>query len=203
MPIRSILFTCLVLALTGCGAPMVRSKAPAPPSIEQSQVIFLRNNSFFGGGVNGTVYDATDPQSKLIGTLAKGTNLAYTTTPGHHLFMIVSEAADFLEADLAAGKVYYAQGIVRMGALYGRFSLWPAYSNTYTRRTLSDKDLSDLLKNNAWMELTPASAQWFEQNRESIEDKRQRYWAVWQSKRPEDIDQRTLHPNDGVEPGSK
>lgn len=201
MALRKILFAALLLTLAGCAAPTMHAKGPpAPPPADQAQVIFLRDNSFYGGGVDGTIFDTTTEETRIIGSLSRGTSFAYNTTPGRHVFMVIQENADFMEADLAPGKIYYAQGLVRMGFVTGRFSLWPARSNTYTRRTLSDKELADILKSTTWTELSPDATRWFEQNHESIEQKRQSYWQKWQGKDPADIDQRTLHPNDGVDP---
>jgi len=122
----------LVLSVlsTGCASTKMVDSAsqtiqPAPS--DQAQVVFLRVSSF-GGAIQSTVFDATEAESQFIGILSAGKKLSYLTSPGKRKFMVVSEAADFLEADLLPGKTYYAMVTPRMGAWKARFSLYPIRS---------------------------------------------------------------------------
>lgn len=58
--------------------------------------------SNYGGAIQVTVFDDT----RYIATVSADTHVAYQAEPGKHTFMVVSEAADFMNADLTAGKTY-------------------------------------------------------------------------------------------------
>lgn len=53
------------------------------------------------------------------------TKVAYHTEPGEHMFMVIAESADFMQATLEAGKTYYAQIVPRPGVWKARFSFRP------------------------------------------------------------------------------
>jgi hypothetical protein len=98
------------LLLAGCASnPMapVADQAVQAPSPDMAQVVFMRD-AYTGKAIVSSLYDVTDGQTRFIGVMANGTKIAHPTTPGKHTFMVVSEAADFMEADLVAGKTYYA-----------------------------------------------------------------------------------------------
>jgi hypothetical protein len=83
-------------------------------------VYFVRPSSF-GGAVQAPVFD----DETYIGTVSANTHVAYQAAPGHHMFMIVGENADFMEATLLPGKIYYAEVMARFGVMKARFSLRP------------------------------------------------------------------------------
>src|SRR2546427_9977542 len=65
------------------------------PEPNRALVMFLRPGRY-GGAIQAAVYDG----ESLIGISSSGTAIPYQAAPGRHLFMVVSEAADFLDADL-------------------------------------------------------------------------------------------------------
>jgi len=186
--------------LGGCaGSPMQVSPTQTLPAAgpESAQVVFMRS-SFVGKMIDASLYDVTGGQTKFIGIMANGSKVNYPTTPGKHTFMVVSEAADFLEADLAPGKTYYSLVTPRMGAWKARFSLWPISTDPKAEYTSTGKDFASWVKDTELVGNSPRSLAWFENNKSSVEEKRAEYWKVWQQKSAEDLAKRTLHPQDGL-----
>ena len=106
------------LLLTGCaGNPMTPVADQTLPAAapDMAQVVFMRD-AFTGKAITSSLYEVTDGKTRFIGVMANGTKIAHPVTAGKHTFMVVSEAADFMEADLVAGKTYYpgntAYGVV-------------------------------------------------------------------------------------------
>ncbi len=199
MRIKTGLALIAVLLLSGCASSKMlvsETQQLAPPTSEMAQVVFLRASSF-GGAIQATVFDVSSDEPEFIGISSSKTKLAYTVEPGKHVFMVVSEAADFLEAELDGGKTYYAMITPRMGAWKARFSLHPVRASSGEFQHTSDK-FQKWLSNSKFVENTPESKAWFQENKANIRSKQADYWAVWKEKSEEDIKARTLNPNDGI-----
>lgn len=169
----------------------------AAPPADEALIVFLRPSAT-GGAVQSAVYDATDGGAEFVGILSSGKKLAHLVKPGQHTFMVVSEAADFLEAEVEGGKTYYAMVTPRMGAWRARFSLHPVHNGGPGRYQV---DSSEFRKWNSRTKLsrnTPKSYAWAEENHDSVVQKQREYWEVWQQKSPADLAQRTLNPSDGI-----
>ena len=125
--IAPLLVTLVVMGMTG-EAVAGRSKhldyaeargveLPAP-NPERALVVFLRPG---GSGIHASVYAGEE----FLSFFHKQTCFLYEAKPGKHRFMVVSEAADFLAADLEGGKIYFVLVSPRMGMWRARFSLLP------------------------------------------------------------------------------
>ncbi|MEW6068332.1 MAG: hypothetical protein AB1610_08590 [Nitrospirota bacterium] len=147
--------------------------------------------SFFGGAIQSSVFDVTTQENILVGIVSSKRKIAYKTSPGEHLFMVIGESADFMKANLEAGKIYYALVTPRMGAWKARFSLKPLHKNDIETDDFKDWDSSC-----EFVENTDASYQWARDNAESIQFKRERYYQKWMSKPEEDIP--LLNKEDGI-----
>jgi hypothetical protein len=167
------------------------------PSADKAQVIFLRS-SFVGSAIQAVIYDTTDGGTEFIGILSNGKMLAHDVDPGEHVFMVVSEAADFMAAELVGGKTYYAIVTPRMGAWRARFSMSPVrnggpgefqYDSNEFRNWISEAEFSDN---------TPESIAWAEENHSSVVEKQTEYWEVWQQKSASDLAERTMNTDDGI-----
>lgn len=168
-----------------------------PPAAGKAQVVFMRA-SFVGSAVQAVIYDATGGSAEFIGIISNGKKLAYSVDPGQHVFMVVSEAADFLEADLAGGKTYYAMVTPRMGAWKARFSLSPVRNGGEGDFQYQSDKFQGWLRDNKFSENTAESNAWAVENHSSVLEKQARYWPAWQEKSATDIAERTLNPDDGV-----
>lgn len=195
------IFTLLgTLLLAGCAsnpmAPVADQTLP-PAAADSAQVVFMRD-AYTGKAIVSSLYDVTDGKTRFIGVMANGTKIAYPTTPGKHTFMVVSEAADFMEADLVAGKTYYALVTPRMGLWKARFSLWPISNDPEAAHSLKSKDFKGWVEDTDLVTNSPKSLAWYERVKASVEKKRASYWPVWQEKSAEAVAERTLKPTDGL-----
>lgn len=172
--------------LSGCVSPNMGHSKPAQavtgPAPGKALVIFMRPSKL-GFKVHATVFDG----DKMIGMVPYNTKLPYTAKPGKHMFMVVSEAADFMKAELVAGKTYYVQVVPRMGAWRARFSLAPIH-----RADLETAKVKQWIKNAKFIDNLPSAYAWGKNNRPSILTKKNTYFSKWQKKankpflRPED-----------------
>ena len=174
-------------------ADQTLQQAPA----DAVQVVFMRD-AYAGKAIISSLYDVTDGKTKFIGVMANGTKIVHPTTPGKHTFMVVSEAADFMEADLQAGKTYYALVTPRMGLWKARFSLWPISNEPGAAHSLQSKNFKEWVEDTDLVTNSPKSLAWYERVKASVENKRAEYWPVWQEKSAQAIAERTLKPTDGL-----
>lgn len=169
----------LTLLLSACAGTTHLKPSPQGPVTKaepgKALVVFLRPSAL-GSAIQATLYD----NDAYIGTIASGTQIAYQATPGEHMFMVVSEAADFMKADLEAGKIYYAVVTARMGAWKARFSLLPQNGQ------IEEKQMADWLMACSPMEVTPEGHAWFAENRDSVMEKKAKYLPKWEGKLDKD-----------------
>jgi hypothetical protein len=196
--IRTLIIS-LAIVLTGCASnPMLvkTNQTLVKPQGQESQVVFMRS-SFVGSAINASLYDVTSGTPVFIGIMADSTKIAYNTKPGKHVFMVVSEAADFLEADISAGKTYYSLVTPRMGMWRARFSLWPMKNDANAEHQLNSKEFKNVFKDTKLVENSEKSNLWFTKNKASVISKYNEYWPVWQKKPAQDVAKRSLSAEDG------
>lgn len=179
------------VVLTGCVTPKpnmsnsVVSSKPVEKRADKALVYFVRPQ-FLGFAINAAVYDG----DKFIGIVPYDQKLPYIADPGAHTFMVISEAADFMAADLVAGKTYYAQVMPRMGAWKARFSLDPISKAEFATPEIRQKiDAAPVIENK------PAAYKWAEDNKASVLQKKAEFWAKWSEK--DKSQQPTLRAEDG------
>jgi len=166
------------------------STAPLAASGPDAKVVFVRPSYFVGDPIPASIFDVTEPgDAKFIGILNRKTRVEYPVKPGLHTFMIVSEAADFLQAQIVGGKTYYALVTPRPGAWKARFSLVPVRQGE--QRVQKWEDEIPLVTN------TTRTLDWARKNASSVEDKRSRYWPEWSSKPQDQRLAQTLNAEDG------
>lgn len=182
------------LLLGGCkSGAMAKSESQAvmAPTADSAVVVFMRPATF-GYAVQSVVYDATTDENVMIGIVSSGAKVAYRAKPGEHMFMVVSEGADFLQATLDANKTYYVKVEPRMGWLRARFSLDPVRGADLTvEKIASLKTSCDLYEN------TEKSRNWAFDNATSVQLKREEYFKKWNAKSPKDKEEATLLASDG------
>jgi hypothetical protein len=187
----------LVVALGACSSAgtMVQTQpvqeAPAVKS-DEAMVVFMRS-SFFGAMIAASVFDVTDPgPAKFIGVMNNSTKIAYPAKPGDRTFMVVSESADFMKANLIAGKTYYAMVTPRMGAWKARFSFRPVRA-----KELGGDEFKSWYSDTQFVSTTPAGLAWADRNFADVNAKRTSYWADWASKAADERAEQTLNAEDG------
>jgi hypothetical protein len=189
---RYLVVAFLPLALGACGGAHMM-KAEQEPVIKQgeSMVVFMRS-SFVGGAISASVFDVSGAETKFIGIVNNGTKVAYPLKPGKHTFMVVSEAADFMEATVAPGRTYYAMVTPRMGMWKARFSFRPVRQNE-----LGGSEFAGWNSGTHYVVNSPETLNWAKQNADDVVSKRTQYWTEWSSKPAGDRATQTLRQEDG------
>jgi hypothetical protein len=160
-------------------------KTTPPPG--KTAVVFMRPSTL-GFAIASSVYHLKNDGDVFIGIVPAKKKVVYFTDPGATRFMVVGESADFMGAELEAGKTYYALVTPRMGAWKARFSLRPVEG-----RELDGKEFSDWFRDCAWIETTPEAEAWAKSNWTSIQSKKVEYITKWDNK----DDKPMLRPADG------
>jgi len=183
------------LMLSGCAGTVTNMKelpaarAPVASDPSKAMIVFLRPSGL-GFGVQSSVFEVKDNVASLIGIVAAKAKVAYQADPGKHLFMVIGENADFMTADVLAGKTYYVIVEPRMGMWKARFGLEPV------RKAAQEKaEFKSSLAECKWVGKTPASENWALGNMASIQSKRADFYPDW-LKRP-DAERPNLAPEDG------
>jgi len=186
--------------MAGC-ASVPMDIAPEQTLVEvkpdESQVVFFRD-SFVGSAIGSSIYDVKGDDAQFLGVLGNGNKIAVKTEPGIHLFMVVSEAADFMNADLNGGKTYYAIVTPRMGVWKARFSMWPVNTDPTSEFNTTDGKLEKWMADPTLVTTSDAARAWYQKNRGSIESKMREYLPVWNQKSAADMEKRALKPEDGM-----
>jgi hypothetical protein len=167
--------------LYGCaGTVKHMQEVPGNPAVGpdpgKALVVFMRPSGL-GFAIQSSVFEATGDEPRLVGIVAAKTKVAYQATPGKHLFMVVSEAADFMSAELQAGKTYYALVTPRMGAWRARFSL-----KAVSRQETGSSEFAGWKSDTRLVENTPASNAWARDNIADVKSKQTRYYSEWMKK---------------------
>ncbi|HUO96118.1 MAG TPA: hypothetical protein VMT92_07785 [Steroidobacteraceae bacterium] len=156
-------------------APDVTAMAETPP--EGRALISFMRPAFLGGAVASTLFEIVDDKPVLIGILRMKERVNFAPTPGTHLFMVIGETAEFMTAEVTAGKTYYALVDPHMGMWKARFSLKPIHA--------ADVGGPQFTK---WLnaaKLTLKSAnddKWAVDNAASVAEKQSKYLPEWKSK---------------------
>ena len=192
-----ILFLVLItLGLGACGGTMI--KAPSqhvkPPSSGKATIVFMRT-SFVSGAIGVEMLDVTNGELKFIGNLAMGDKIAYETTPGDKVFMAYGVAADFMKGKVKAGKTYYV--IVRPNWGTGGFAPTPVRKN-YSEFNMDMPEFNNWVSDTDLVIPGPETTSWFKENKPQLEEVYKEYWPRFQTKTPEEIEERTLNTEDGV-----
>jgi hypothetical protein len=145
-----------------------RVAAPVPGK----SLVYLIRPSMFGGAIQSTVYDG----DQYIGTVSADTHIAYQADPGPHMFMVIGESADFMQADLVVGKTYSAVVAPRMGVWKARFSFRPNNGD------FTDAQIQEWLASTREVTVNEEGLRWAQDNAASIQEKKAKYLPEWQSK---------------------
>lgn len=152
------------------------------PAANQAVVVFVRSDV---DATSAAVFDGDE----FLGVLLGSTYIAHTATAGDHRFMVISEAADFMDATLEPGRVYFALVEPRFGVWRARFSL-----NPVSPLEPEWKDLPDLFRSVILVTPNAAGKSWAQENSPSIRQKHEAYLREWMMKK----EKPKLYPQDGV-----
>jgi hypothetical protein len=198
--IRGIALLIVALALSACGgvksSHMSRVDQGIEPSADKAVIVFLRPSGM-GGAVQSSVYNVTGEQ-EFIGIVSSGTKIAHAVTPGKHLFMVIGENADFMDAEVEGGKTYYVLVAPRSGFFKARFSLLPIHSDAAAKYSIRSERFDTWHKDTYWVENGVTAQQWYEGAKQSVNQKRIVYLRKWRARSAADKAELYLHARDGV-----
>jgi hypothetical protein len=182
--LRLALLAAVLALLAGCAGTVTNmreipvAQAPTAPDAGMAMLVFLRPSGL-GFGVQSTVYEIRNDEPVLIGIVAAKTRVAHQVRPGKYLFMTIGENADFMSAEVQAGRTYYVKVEPRMGAWKARFGLEP-----YRLKDLGGQPFVGELAECKPIVKIPESDAWAAANMTSIRQKRSEYYGEW-VKQPE------------------
>ena len=191
---KKLIILSLASILTGYALTITTALAQAVPAPEPGKalIVFMRPSSY--GALNkSSVFDITSGNNEIISIVRATKKLTYSVDPGKHLFMVIAENADFMAADVEAGKTYYTLVQVRPGVLKARFSLVPIRKHELDGEQFRKWDNKTKL-----IEGDEKSAAWAQKKASSIEKKRAKYIVKWNEKSADDKAARTLQKDDGI-----
>ena len=174
--------------------PMATVAEQAP---DKARIIFLRPSAF-GWLIDAPVFYLNGDEEQLLGISTYGTRIDHMVAPGKHLYMVIGESADFMEAEVEAGKTYYALVTPRMGVWKARFSLHPVHRESSFEFNLQHKEFSGWLNGAKPVSLLPSALDWQRKNQTSIDEKRAEDYPEWLKKPEKEKRIVTLVPADGV-----
>ena len=202
---RKLSFVGLLLAvwmLGGCSGSAGLMQPAANQELvgaaaDKAQVVFMRT-SFVAGAITAELFEVVDGELHLIGALPTGNKIIHQATPGEHVYMAYGNAADFMLANVEAGKTYYS--IVRPNWATGGFAPTPVRTDGTTDYNTSIPEFNKWRDGTKLLEVkdqAKASA-WFAANREKLQEVYKTYWARFQQKDLQQNAERTLNPQDGL-----
>ena len=118
-----IVLTLLAIISYGCAGSsqyMQKAQPLTHPDPDKAIVYFMRPSGF-GFAINFQIWDG----ERFIGLSQAKSYFGYQCVPGKHLFIGIAENKMGLNADLEAGKTYYALTQVRMGGWRARMAFIP------------------------------------------------------------------------------
>lgn len=160
--------------VAGCAStqmnPIPSDQLVTKPEPGKALIYFARPSSF-GGAIQAPLFD----DDQYIGTSSANTIVPYQATPGTHMFMVMGESADFLQAELLPNKTYYAEVTPRLGAWKARFSLRPQNGQ------IPDKEVDGWMRSCKQVKPNQSGFDWAKKNAASIKKQKEDYLPKWQS----------------------
>lgn len=157
--------------------------------------------SGFGGAITSPLLEVDNQgNSSLVGIIGPGEKMVHYVEPGSHQFMVIGENADFMNADVEAGKAYYAIIRPRMGVWKARFSLTPF--KVAPEAPEFNKEGSHIKKWSKACEYTvpnEAAVQWVNEKQGELKDLYNEYMPKWQAKSQAQKNYLTLESVDGFD----
>jgi hypothetical protein len=203
MIIRIVQAALLALLLTA--TPVFAKKVQMVPAADQNPkpaegkalVVFFRASAY-GAAIASSVYSAPDDSTTFLGIVRYKDKVAVQMDPGQHRFMVIAENADFIDAELEAGKTYYVLISPRMGMWKARFSLFPIHDASTDEYNVQSPQFKQWMTKTAFVEIGPAAQAWYDENKASVEEKKADYLQKWNKMLPKDRAELVLHPQDGA-----
>ncbi len=175
-----LLLSTLLLGACAGGSAHMRDVAPekanyAVPA-DKAIVVFMRPLGL-GSAVQSSVFDTSDGNPAFVSIVSAKTKVVHYSMPGKKRYMVIGESADFMDAQLDAGKIYYALVTPRFGVWKARFSLRPLHA-----AELKTTEFADWYKSTRWVENLKSGSTWANSHMPSIRSKMTEYLPDWLDK---------------------
>lgn len=194
-----LLLLATTMLLGGCATPKLmndaESQAIPQPAAGKAAIVFMRT-SFVAGAISAEIIDIENGELSLVGGLPMGKKIVHFTDPGEKVYMAYGTAADFMIANVEAGKTYYS--IVRPNWGSGAFIPTPVRTDGSSDFNTGIEEFQKWVDETDLLVKRPDADAWFEQNRAKYQDRYERYWQKFETKTPAQIAERTLTPADGL-----
>lgn len=192
----------LISFIGGCSqleVDMAPDSGNFSPAEGLARIVFIRS-TLFNNKDTAAVFHVSDPGLHFIGVLNNDTRISFDVTPGKQAFMVSSMTVDYMRANLKAGATYYAIVAPGIGSTTRQFSLWPVRKGMGGEYFTDSSDFSYWLSNTVPVKNNERSLNWYDKNRVRLEEMHQKLWPAWdKGKTTYELDQKTLHPGDGME----
>lgn len=182
------------LGAVGCSASSEFMRPVAAPTAvkaaaDEATVVFVRPSGF-GGALKQTILDG---KGRFLGDALPSSRFAVKMAPGEHTFIVWAENTNAVKASLAAGKVYFVEVSLSMGALSARADLLPIKPGTEAWRSL-DEWLADT---EVFDPDTAGGQAYLEERKEDVEERIKRAREHLAEYDAEDLALHTMGPGDG------
>jgi len=191
-----------VLVLCGCatGRHSIRDTRTSNDARPDKALVIVMRPSSYGAAISSVVFDATGERNDLIAVLGPKEKVAYYSDAGERLFMVIAENADFMEANLEAGRTYYAIVTPRMGVWKARFSLHPFKADHAEHEfRLDSPQLRKWLKACHYVLPNRDAEEYGRKSAGDIATRRAEFAGKWAEMLEKDKQWRRLSPGDGVD----
>lgn len=139
---------------------------PAVKPAEGKALVYFVRPQNFGGAIKVKLYADGEP----LGIISRSSFVTAEVDPGKHEFAGVAENAAFLDATVEAGKIYYVQVAIHMGAWKARthFEVCTAGSEAMEELEGNWDDLRGIV-------VTEEGWEWFKDDAEDDKEKMAKY----------------------------
>lgn len=192
-----------VVVLSGCSAtgkytvPLAQTNQVV--KADKAAIVFFRASSYGGMITSPLVQVDENGDTSLVGIIGPREKMIKYVEPGKHMFMIVGENADFLKADVEAGKVYYSIIRPRIGLWKARFSLTPfKVKPEYPDYSIAGENIKSWLKKCSYTQPNDKAFSWHKGKMSELKELYQKYYPAWKQKAVAQRDAATLFKSDGL-----
>lgn len=171
---------------------MTELAAPRAPraASDRATVVFVRPSGY----APGLVVTILDDGGRFIGDALASSYFVHRTAPGEHTFIGWAENTSALSANVEAGKIYFVEVEVKLGALSARSHL-----KALTPRSERWAERDAWLQDGQELEVDEDGGQaYLDGRREDVEERIRRGREALSLYSPAELAERTLAPNDGT-----
>jgi len=156
------------VGMTGCASKLMEPVDPAALNVnlhpDEAAIVIFRS-TLFGGAIQAPVLEADESGNlNFVAVISAKTKYLHRTAPGRHFYVVGGESSAILEANMEAGKTYYAYVAPYPGFFKARFVFVPV-------QNADNEKFKNNLAECKWVQNTPSGKVWFTDNMQSLKQK--------------------------------